>query len=329
MFGTACIALPRPIEASPRVRRRLEPTDSVTPLEPNRLESRFKTARFKEGGACTLRAELGAAGTPVAERETPNAASTIASNKIVPSRMALKPDAMPPQAVTAWTLRHNLKQFKIDRPLRCGTIFGRSDKYPTMRLVPSSSRLSDDGAAIARSLHDPEAFAEVFDRHFAFVHRYIARRAGRDRADDLAAQTFTVAFSHRGRYRDDLGTARPWLLGIATNLLRAEYRGDARVASLVERLGGEVATSSSGESLAGASSASEVDDRLTNALERLDPGQREALLLHALGELTYLEIADALAIPVGTVRSRISRACAALRAELEPPAVAGERRNHA
>jgi RNA polymerase sigma factor (sigma-70 family) len=198
-----------------------------------------------------------------------------------------------------------------------------------MRLVPSSGRLSADGTAIARSLHDPEAFAEVFDRHFAFVHRYITRRAGRDRADDIAAQTFTVAFSHRGRYHDELGTARPWLLGIATNLLRASARSDQRVASLVERLGGEATASSSGSSLTGASSTAEDDDRLTTALERLDSSQREALLLHALGELTYLEIAEALAIPVGTVRSRISRACAALRAELEPPAVAGERRNHA
>jgi RNA polymerase sigma-70 factor (ECF subfamily) len=198
-----------------------------------------------------------------------------------------------------------------------------------MRLVPSTSRLSDDGVAIARSLHDPEAFAEVFDRHFAFVHRYIARRAGRQTADDLASQTFTVAFSHRGRYRDDLGTARPWLLGIATNLMRAASRGDARVASIVERLGGEATTSSSAAAPAHAHSASEAEDRLTVALAKLQPDQREALLLHALGDLTYLEIAEALEIPVGTVRSRISRACAALRAELDPPVVAGQRRNHA
>ena len=197
-----------------------------------------------------------------------------------------------------------------------------------MRLVPSTSRISEDGAAIARSLHDPEAFAEVFDRHFAFVHRYIARRAGRDSADDLAAQTFTVAFSHRGRYRDDLGTARPWLLGIATNLMRAASRGDARVSSLVERLGSEAAARS-GYRTADPSAVAEEDDRLTAALAKLEPGQREALLLHALGELTYLEVADALAIPVGTVRSRISRACAALRAELDPPVVAGQRRKHA
>jgi RNA polymerase sigma-70 factor (ECF subfamily) len=201
--------------------------------------------------------------------------------------------------------------------------------YLTMRLVPTSSRVSDDAAAIARSLHEPEAFTEVFDRHFAFVHRYIARRAGRDRADDLASQTFTVAFSHRGRYHDDLGTARPWLLGIATNLMRADRRGDARTASIVDRLEREAVASSSGSARAAPSADLNDDDRLTDALATLDSTQREALLLHALGELSYAEIAAALDIPIGTVRSRISRACAALRAELEAPAAAGERRNHA
>ena len=198
-----------------------------------------------------------------------------------------------------------------------------------MRPVPASSRLSDDGVAIARSLHDPEAFTEVFDRHFTFVHRYIARRAGRDLADDLASQTFTVAFSHRGRYRDDLGTARPWLLGIATNLMRAASRGDTRVALLVERLGSEAAVSPFSSTSADALADLTEDSRLTAALSRLDPGQREALLLHALGELSYAEVAATLDIPIGTVRSRISRACAAIRADLEAPALAGERRNHA
>ena len=198
-----------------------------------------------------------------------------------------------------------------------------------MRPIPASSRVSDDAAAIARSLHDPEAFVEVFDRHYAFIHRYIARRAGRDLADDLASQTFTIAFSHRGRYRDDLGTARPWLLGIATNLLRAAYRGDQRVASIVERLGSEAVVSPFSSALADASANLNDDNRLTEALAQLDPGQRDALLLHALGELSYAEVAAAMDIPIGTVRSRISRACAALRAELEPPVTTGERRNHA
>jgi RNA polymerase sigma-70 factor (ECF subfamily) len=190
--------------------------------------------------------------------------------------------------------------------------------------------MSADGTAIARSLKRPEAFTDVFDRHFAFVHRYVSRRAGRDRADDVTSHTFTVAFAHRGRYRDDLGTARPWLLGIATNLLRAEYRGDQRVASVIERLGSEAVVSSSSSDLAGASAELNDDNRLHDALARLDPEQREALLLHALGELSYAEIASALEIPIGTVRSRISRACAALRLQLQPPVpVTGERRNHA
>lgn len=199
-----------------------------------------------------------------------------------------------------------------------------------MRLVPASNRLSEDGTAIATSLHEPEAFAEVFHRHFAFIHRYIARRTGQDRADDIASQTFTVAFSHRGRYRDDLGTARPWLLGIATNLVRADHRAELRQADTATRVIREGGISLA-ESALGISSADSAEDiRLTLALEQLHPDQREALLLHVWGELSYAEIAASLAIPIGTVRSRISRACAALRNELEPLApVAGERSNHA
>lgn len=187
-----------------------------------------------------------------------------------------------------------------------------------MRVITARRQLSDDGAAIARSLKHPESFTEVFDRHFGPVHRYIARRAGRDAADDLAAQTFTLAFAHRGRYRDDLGTARPWLFGIASNLLRAEYRSDQRREATVLRLQSEAKVSSSRSALTDASADRDGDDkRLDDALSGLEPGQREALLLHVWGELSYPEVATALEVPVGTVRSRISRACAALRAELE------------
>jgi RNA polymerase sigma factor (sigma-70 family) len=189
-----------------------------------------------------------------------------------------------------------------------------------MRFATAKPRLSRDGATIARSLSTPEAFADVFDAHFGAVHRYLSRRAGADAADDLAAQTFTVAFAHRGRYRDDLGTARPWLLGIATNLLRERARRERRHLETVDRLHREQVSSV----------AAGDDGRLAGALTMLGSDQRDALLLHAVGELTYAEVAAALEIPIGTVRSRISRACAALRLELEPPTVdAGERRNHA
>jgi RNA polymerase sigma-70 factor (ECF subfamily) len=187
-----------------------------------------------------------------------------------------------------------------------------------MRRSIQSPRLSQDGRTIATSLNRPEAFTDVFDRHFAAVHRYLARRAGPDIADDLAAQTFTLAFAHRGRYRDDLGTARPWLLGIATNLLRAGQRSARREQAIVARLAHDPWLSAT----AATTVIPEPDGALSSALARLDSNQRDALLLHVWGELGYAEIAACLEIPLGTVRSRISRACAALRRDLEEPAAA-------
>lgn len=176
----------------------------------------------------------------------------------------------------------------------------------------SLPQLSIDGTAIALSMTTPEVFTEVFDRHFRDVHRYLARRVGSDRADDLAAQTFTLAFAHRGRYRDDLGTARPWLLGIATNLLRADQRVEQRRLELIARLPRPEVSVTAASSLG-------FDPELTAALGALDRDQRDALLLHVWGELSYPEVADVLEIPVGTVRSRISRAYTRLRSVLGNP----------
>lgn len=169
-----------------------------------------------------------------------------------------------------------------------------------------------DGEMIAQSSTTPEAFHELFDRHFKAVHRYLARRVGRDRADDLASQTFTVAFTRRTTFRTSAGSARPWLLGIATNLLMNERRAEQRSLQAVARL----------EALAVppvAELAEHVLDReIAGALAELDPDQRDVLLLFAWGELSYGEIASALAIPVGTVRSRMSRARSHLRLRLAP-----------
>ena len=82
------------------------------------------------------------------------------------------------------------------------------------------SRRSSDARAIATSLSHPERFAAIFDRHYDAIHAYLARRAGAALADDLAATTFTVAFERRATFRAESTSARPWLYGIATNLLR-------------------------------------------------------------------------------------------------------------
>jgi RNA polymerase sigma factor (sigma-70 family) len=165
-----------------------------------------------------------------------------------------------------------------------------------------------DAAVIENSRSEPGAFGTIFDRHFGAVHGYLARRVGFGRADDLASSTFEVAFERRRGFRRDATTARPWLLGIATNLLRNDRRAEQRALELVGRLcpGGPVLAQ---EDAADVSGVGEM-------LARLDPDQRDVLLLYAWEELSYEEIATATGVPVGTVRSRLSRGRAALRSLL-------------
>ena len=167
-----------------------------------------------------------------------------------------------------------------------------------------------DGELIARSLMSPQAFGDLFDRHFVAVHRYLARRLGRERADDLAAQTFTVAFERRATFRREEREARPWLLGIATHLLLNHRRAEQRLLETVARL--------SAQPERVIEERPDVDVELAAALAELKGDQRDVLLLTAWGELSYEEIAAALEIPVGTVRSRLARARTHLRDRLAP-----------
>lgn len=148
----------------------------------------------------------------------------------------------------------------------------------------------------------------IFDRHFSAVHAYLARRIGGGEADDLASATFTVAFERRRKFQRDVDSARPWLFGIATNLLRNERRSEQRGIAALPRMrpvGAEQAAAK------GVHTA-----RLATLLAELDADQRDVLLLYAWAELPYEEIASSLGIPIGTVRSRLARARAHLRAGL-------------
>src|SRR5258706_5091474 len=81
-----------------------------------------------------------------------------------------------------------------------------------------------DGHRIASSLERPDEFAVIFERHFDAIHRYIARRLGPGLADDLAATVFAEAFAGRAGFLAHVDDARPWLYGIATNLIRRHRR---------------------------------------------------------------------------------------------------------
>lgn len=174
-----------------------------------------------------------------------------------------------------------------------------------------------DAEAIARSLRHPATFERVFERHFAVLFRYLRRRVGPHIAEDLVAETFTRAFAARRTYDTARPDARPWLFGIATNVLRAHWQHDLRPAVAPASGPGFDETAASDGRL---DAAAAVAERAA-ALRTLPAEQREVLLLVAVAELTYEETAQALGVAVGTVRSRLSRARAHLLAAvpLEEP----------
>jgi RNA polymerase sigma factor (sigma-70 family) len=170
---------------------------------------------------------------------------------------------------------------------------------------------SHDGALIARSCSDPSAFGPIFDRHFDVIYMYLARRVGGQAAADLASDTFAEAFAVRARFDKARHDARPWLFGIATNMLRHHVRAARQRTSAPSRA--EATALPVEEGVAARLDALRLRPVLLRALAELDEGQRDVLLLYAWAELDYGQIGDALELPIGTVRSRLSRARARLR----------------
>jgi RNA polymerase sigma-70 factor (ECF subfamily) len=169
---------------------------------------------------------------------------------------------------------------------------------------------------MARSLVQPEQFAPLFHRHAPRIHRYIAQRLGPDAAEDLVAETFLVAFRSRHRFDPDRSDARPWLYGIATNLIGQHRREEARQFRLRQAAGPIPVQHDHAERAALDVTAQSVRAVLAQALARLAPPDRDVLLLVGWEQLSYEEVARALGIPVGTVRSRLHRARTKIREAL-------------
>jgi RNA polymerase sigma-70 factor (ECF subfamily) len=165
-----------------------------------------------------------------------------------------------------------------------------------------------DAAVIQSSWREPERFAVLFDRHAPHIHRYLARRAGREVADDLVAETFLAAFAKRDRYDLSRADARPWLYGIATNLVGQHRRDEARQYRISQAAVAEPDVRGHAERVAADVTAQAMRPLLNAALAALPTGDRDVLLLIVWEQLTYQEVSQALAIPVGTVRSRLNRA---------------------
>jgi len=158
---------------------------------------------------------------------------------------------------------------------------------------------------------DAAAFGEIYQRHARSVQAFcLWRIAGRQLAEEAAATTFLEAWRRRGRLELSTESAAPLLLGIATNVLRNQWRSQRRHARALERIGNAEPRHSpdhEDDVIAGVDALLQVRQGGA-AIRALPRREREVLALLAWGELTYAETAAALGVPVGTVRSRVARA---------------------
>jgi RNA polymerase sigma-70 factor (ECF subfamily) len=189
------------------------------------------------------------------------------------------------------------------RAIQCsGTILSRGNREPV--------GFERETSGMGRS------FDAVFAAEFASLHGFIARRLGRSIADDLTAETFAIAYRRWGDL-DPSRPVRPWLFGIASNLIRHQWRKERRMLRAYARTGADPVLVEEDSTLDRLDAQAERA-ALAAALAELRREEREVLLLHAWAGLSDAEIAESLSLPVGTAKSRLSRAREHLRNRLGP-----------
>jgi RNA polymerase sigma factor (sigma-70 family) len=240
----------------------------------------------------------------------------------------------PPRSLTQWqtaramalgSLRSRLMRTcglaarRTADSMRCnpGGTLTAVNPYPADGNDGVMNEARSDADLLARGGDEPELIGILFDRYFTVIHRYLERRIGAEGADELSAEVFRVAFEQRRRFLALQESALPWLYGVATNLLLKHWRRERRHLRALARFR---ATSDRGNpALEGAEErldARSARTQLLGALASLPQGDRDVVVLIAWEELSYEEVAAALAIPVGTVRSRLNRARRTLRERL-------------
>ncbi len=175
-----------------------------------------------------------------------------------------------------------------------------------------------DAEVVEASLQDPERFGELFDRYYEMIFRYTVRAVGANDGPDIAAEVFTRAFRSRKSFDSGYRSAGPWLFGIAANVVADHLRRRFRGSRAFKRLSPPSYEPDAADAVADRVDAERTRPLLAAALGSLRPEELDVLLLVALGELSYGEIAAALEIPIGTVRSRLHRARQKLRNQIAP-----------
>ncbi|CAL9521563.1 RNA polymerase sigma factor [Streptomyces sp. enrichment culture] len=174
---------------------------------------------------------------------------------------------------------------------------------------------------------DHDAFGDLFDAYARSVYNHAFRLTGEwATAEDVVSLTFLDAWRLRERLDEEGGSLRPWLLGIATNVTRNTRRAARRHAAAMARLPREEPVRDFADEIAGRLDDAAQLDLVRTALARLRRPEREVLALCVWSGLDYAAAAQALGVPVGTVRSRLSRARTKLAKHMEPPEGRGQMR---
>lgn len=156
--------------------------------------------------------------------------------------------------------------------------------------------------------------ARLFDDHADAIHAYAVRRVGEHDAADVLSETFVIALQQFARFDPLLGTDRGWLFGIANNVLRHHWRTEARRLRQIDAHRPPVPIGDPLIAVDARLDARLAAAPLVDSLLAADPDERDLILMWAWEQLSYADIATAMNLPIGTVRSRLHRA----RKRLEP-----------
>jgi RNA polymerase sigma factor (sigma-70 family) len=186
--------------------------------------------------------------------------------------------------------------------------------FPLSRHIQSVRAWTEQSDAELLVLDDPDAFAELYDRHVGQILAWSSVRVG-DYDADLTAEVFAAAWHSRKRFRDEHdGTALPWLYGIAHNVFRSSLRKRRVEYSARERLGLPITVLHA--------DFEAVDDRLSfpsavlREVANLPESERELLVLRLVEERPYREIARRLQCTPVAARLRVSRSLRRLQLAL-------------